>query len=226
MKETMNKIQILVADDHAIVREGLRLLISSDPEMELIGEAADGEEAVSKALLLKPDVILMDLVMPRMDGLEAINKIKEKMTEARILVLTSYSEENQVFPAIKAGALGYLLKDSLPQQLLQAIHDVYRGEASLHPSIALKLIREINQPSSLPPAEDPLTEREVAVLKLLAQGLTNQDIALRLTISGLTVATHVRNILSKLHLANRTQAALYALREGLASLNPENSEKK
>ena len=226
MKETMNKIQILVADDHAIVREGLRLFISSDPEMELIGEAADGEEAVSKALLLKPNVILMDLVMPRMDGLEAINKIKETMTEARILVLTSYSEENQVFPAIKAGALGYLLKDSLPQQLLQAIHDVYRGEASLHPSIALKLIREISQPSTLPPVEDPLTEREVAVLKLLAQGLTNQDIALRLTISGLTVATHVRNILSKLHLANRTQAALYALREGLASLNPENPDEK
>ena len=114
MKETMKKIQIFVADDHAIVREGLRLLISSDPEMELVGEAADGEEAVNKALLLKPDVILMDLVMPRMDGLEAIRKIKERIAEARILVLTSYSEENQVFPAIKAGALGYLLKDSLP----------------------------------------------------------------------------------------------------------------
>lgn len=217
----MDKIHILVADDHAVVREGLRMLISSDPDMELVGEAADGEDAIRKAHILKPDVILMDLVMPRKDGQEAIQEIKKELPEVRILVLTSYSEESRVFPAIKAGALGYLLKDSLPQQLLQAIHDVYRGESSLHPSIALKLVREISQPSNLPPAEDPLTEREVAVLKLLAQGLTNQNISVHLNISDLTVATHVRNILAKLHLANRTQAALYALREGLAKLDPK-----
>ncbi len=217
----MGRIRILVADDHAVVREGLRLLISSDPEMELVGEAVDGEEAVFYARRVNPDVVLMDLVMPRKDGIKAIQEIKLFLPEARILVLTSYSEENQVFPAIKAGALGYLLKDTLPQQLLQAIHDVYNGRSSLHPSIALKLVREISKSSDLPPSEEALTDREIAVLKLLAQGLTNQDISKHLTISELTVATHVRNILSKLHLANRTQAALYALREGFAKLDSE-----
>ncbi len=214
----MSIIRVLIADDHAIVREGLRTLIGSDPSLQLVGEAGDGAEAVEKVRQIKPDVVLMDLVMPIMDGLEAIRQIKKDNAETRILVLTSFAEENRVFPAIKAGALGYLLKDSLPQQLLQAIHDVYRGESSLHPSIALKLIREINQTTDLPPAENPLTEREVAVLKLLAQGLTNQEISAQLSISELTVRTHVRNILAKLHLANRTQAALYAVREGFANL--------
>jgi len=215
---SVSLIRILIADDHAIVREGLRTLISSDPTLQLVGEAAGGIDAVALTDLLKPDVVLMDLVMPDLDGIEAIRAIKKKGLDSRILVLTSFSEENRVFPAIKAGAQGYLLKDSLPQQLLQAIHDVYRGESSLHPSIALKLIRELNQPSDLPPSDHPLTDREVGVLKLLAQGLTNQEISTRLMISELTVRTHVRNILSKLHLANRTQAALYALREGYANL--------
>lgn len=215
----MGVIRILIADDHAIVREGVRTLIASEPEMEVVGEAADGIEAVFKARTLRPDVILMDMMMPRKNGLEAINDIKREDPGARILVLTSFAEDDQVFPAIKAGALGYLLKDSSPQQLLQAIRDVYRGESSLHPSIALKLIHELKQPSTLPPAGEPLTEREVAVLKLIAQGLSNQDIADKLVISEWTVRTHVRNILGKLHLANRIQAALYALREGLASLD-------
>lgn len=215
----MGDIRILIADDHAIVREGLRTLIASEPEMELVGEAADGVEAVFKARALRPDVILMDMMMPRKTGLEAIQEIKRQDPDARILVLTSFAEDDQVFPAIKAGALGYLLKDSSPQQLLQAIRDVYRGESSLHPSIALKLIHELKQPPDLPPAGEPLTEREVAVLKLVAQGLSNQEIADKLVISEWTVRTHVRNILGKLHLANRIQAALYALREGLASLN-------
>jgi len=214
----MTTIRILVADDHAILREGLRTLISSEPGMALVGEAADGVEAVTQARLLHPDVILMDLMMPRKSGLEAIKEIKQENPDARILVLTSFAEEDQVFPAIRAGALGYLLKDSSPQQLLQAIYDVHRGESSLHPTIALKLIREINRPSSLPVVENPLTERELAVLKLVAQGMTNQEIADRLVISEWTVRTHMRNILDKLHLANRTQAALYALREGLANL--------
>jgi NarL family two-component system response regulator LiaR len=215
----METIRILIVDDHAIVREGLRTLIASEPRMELVGEAADGVEAVSLARSLKPDVILMDLLMPRKDGLEAIDEIKQENPDVSILILTSFAEEDKVFPAIRAGALGYLLKDSSPQQLLQAIHDVSRGESSLHPSIALKLVREISQPSDLPPAKHPLTEREVDVLKLVAQGLTNQEIADRLVISEWTVRTHVRNILGKLHLANRTQAALYALREGLAELD-------
>jgi two-component system, NarL family, response regulator LiaR len=215
----MSAVRVLIADDHAIVREGLRTLISNEPGMELVGEAANGIEAVAQARALHPDVVLMDLMMPHKNGLEAITEIKQENPEIRILVLTSFAEEDQVFPAIRAGALGYLLKDTSPQQLLQAIYDVYRGESSLHPSIALKLIRELNQPSDLPPAEQPLTEREVMVLKLVAQGLNNQEIADRLVITEWTVRTHVRNILGKLHLANRTQATLYALREGIVHLN-------
>lgn len=216
----MDAIRILIADDHAIVREGLRTLIGSEPGIELVGEAADGEEAVQKARTLQPDVVLMDLVMPRKDGLEAIREIKRENPEISILVLTSFAEEEKVFPAIKTGAQGYLLKDSLPEELLKAIYDVHDGEAPIHPTIALKLIRELKEPSDLPPAEDPLTDRELTVLKLVAQGLTNQEIADRLMISEWTVRTHVSNILDKIHVANRTQATLYALREGLAELNP------
>jgi NarL family two-component system response regulator LiaR len=212
-------IRILIADDHAVVREGLRALIATEPGMELVGEAKDGIEAVLKARSLQPDVILLDLVMPRQDGIEAIGQIKRENPDARILILTSFSEDDKVFAAIKSGALGYLLKDSSPEELLQAIRDVNRGESSLHPAIARKLIQELSRPSDLPPAEEPLTEREVEVLGLVAQGLSNQEIAEELVISEPTVRTHVSNILSKLHLANRTQAALYALREGLARLD-------
>jgi len=212
-------ITILIADDHAIVRKGLRTLVSSEPGLELVGEARDGVEVVFKARALQPDVILIDLVMPRQTGLEAIKQIKRENPEARILVLTSYDEDDMVFPAIKAGALGYLLKDSSPEQLIQAIYDVHRGESSLHPTIALRLIRELNRPSDLPPTQEPLTEREVEVLRLVARGQTNREIAEALFISERTVGNHIGNILGKLHLANRTQAALYALREGLASLN-------
>jgi NarL family two-component system response regulator LiaR len=187
--------------------------------MELVGEAADGVEAVQKARSLQPDVILLDLVMPRKGGLDVIGEIKEENPDMRILVLTSFAEDDKVFPAIKAGALGYLLKDSSAQELLRAIRDVYRGEPTMHPTIARKLMRELQRPPELPPTEDPLTEREVEVLKFVAQGLSNQEIADILVISERTVRTHVTNILSKLHLANRTQAALYALREGLARLD-------
>jgi NarL family two-component system response regulator LiaR len=214
-------IRILVADDHAIVREGLRTLITAKPGLELVGEAANGNEAVLLASSLHPDVILLDMIMPHKDGLAAIQEIKAENPGARILVLTSFSDDDKVFAAIKAGALGYLLKDSSPQQLLQAIQDVYRGQSSLHPTIALKLIRELNQPPDLPPTEEPLTAREVETLRLVAQGLTNQEIAEKLSISERTVGKHVSNILEKLHLANRTQAALYALRKGLADLNPD-----
>lgn len=214
-----DQIKILIADDHAVVREGLRLLLGSEPGMAVVGQAADGVEAVQMAERLEPDVILLDLMMPNKNGIEAITEIKNNNSEARILVLTSFAEDEMVFPAIKGGALGYLLKDSSPQELLQAIRDTYEGESSLHPTIARKLIREINRPAQdLPPAEEPLTEREVEVLKLVAHGLSNQAIAEKLTISERTVRTHVGNILKKLHLANRTQAALYALREGLTDL--------
>lgn len=215
----MNEIRVLIADDHAIVCEGLRTLITNTQGMVLVDEAVNGLEAVQKARLQKPDVILIDLIMPVMDGLEAIREIIKENHEARILVLTSYAEDAQVFSAIKSGALGYLLKDSLPEQLIQAIRDVHEGRSSLHPSIAYKLIRELKHPSAdLPPTHNPLTAREVEVLKLIAQGFSNLEIAERLTISEWTVITHLRNILSKLHLANRTQAALYALREKLVDL--------
>ncbi|NDJ60886.1 MAG: response regulator transcription factor [Chloroflexi bacterium] len=214
-------IRIVLADDHAIVRKGLRTLIMSEPEMEVVAEAADGVEVVELVRQHQPDVILLDMVMPRQSGLEAIVQIKKENPEARILVLTSFAEDDKVFPAVKAGALGYLLKDSSPEQLIQAIRDVHRGESSLHPAIALKLIRELSRPSDLPPTEEPLTEREVEVLKLVAQGLTNHEIADKLVLSERTVGNHIGNILSKLHLANRTQAALYALREGIARLDSE-----
>jgi NarL family two-component system response regulator LiaR len=214
-----NRIRILVTDDHAIIRKGIRAMLEIVPDMEVVGEAADGQTGVAQAAALRPDVILMDLVMPEMDGIEAIRQIKVQQPEARILVLTSFAGDDKVFPAIKAGALGYHLKDSDPEDLVQAIRQVHRGEASLHPMIARKLLQELARPLEQPPTPDPLTQRELEVLRLVAQGLDNQEIADRLVISEATVRTHVSNILSKLHLASRTQAALYALREGLASLD-------
>jgi len=216
-----DEIRLLAADDHAVVREGLRALIDTERGMELVGEASDGDEAVGKAQALQPDVVLLDLVMPRSGGIEAIGEIRRVAPDARILVLTSFAEDDKVFPAIKAGAQGYLLKDASPAELLRAIREVYRGEPSMHPTIARKLMVELQRSSDLPPTEDPLTEREAEVLGLVAQGLTNQEIADRLYVSERTVRTHVSNILSKLHLANRTQAALYALRKGLASLDED-----
>ncbi len=212
-------IRILIADDHAIVREGLRALISYEPGMELIGEADNGVEAVQKARALKPDVILLDLVMPCKDGIEAIKEIKRQDPAVAILVVTSFAGDENIFPAIKAGALGYLLKDSTPQELLQAVRAVHRGEPCLHPAIARRLIQEINQPPQLPPTTEPLTQQETKVLRLIARGLSNQEIADRLVISERTVRVHVSSILDKLHLANRTQAALYAVHEGIDLLN-------
>jgi NarL family two-component system response regulator LiaR len=212
-------IRVLVADDHAIVRKGIRALLATEPDIEVVGEAENGREAVIEVEKLQPDVILMDLVMPEMDGIEAIHRITARQPEARTLVLTSFAADDKVFPAIKAGALGYLLKDSSPEELVQAIHQVYRGESSLHPTIARKLLQELSHPSERPPTPEPLTEREVEVLRLIARGQSNQEIADQLVISEATVRTHVSNILGKLHLASRTQAALYALREGLASLD-------
>jgi two-component system, NarL family, response regulator LiaR len=214
-------IRILIADDHSIVREGLRALLSTEPAMELVGEAADGEAAVRLYSSLQPNIALLDLMMPRMDGITAIREIKRQHPDARILILTSFAEDEQVFPAIKAGASGYLLKDSSPHELLQAIREVHRGESFLAPAVARKLIQEINRPEELPPASDQLSERELEVLELIAKGLANQEIADRLVISERTVRNHVGNILGKLHLANRTQAALYALQKGLVKKREE-----
>jgi len=214
-------IRVLIVDDHAIVREGQRALSDSEPGMEVFGEAANGIEAVELALSLQPDVILLDLVLPGKEGIEVIKEIKEVNPELRILVLTSFSEDEKVYAAIKAGAMGYLLKDSSPTEILTAIHKVHQGEMPMQPSIARKLMLEIQRASNLPPTKEPLTEREAEILKLVAQGLPNQEIADSLVISERTVRTHVTNILGKLHLANRTQAALYALREGLADIDPK-----
>jgi NarL family two-component system response regulator LiaR len=212
-------IRVLIVDDHAIVRKGIRALLEQVEHIEVVGEASDGQEAVTQAESLQPDVILMDLAMPRMDGITAIRQITADQPAARILVLTSFAGDDQVFPAIKAGALGYLLKDSEPEDLLAAIESVHRGEPSLSPVIAQKVLSELRQPPDYPPTPDPLTDREVEVIGLVAKGLGNQEIAERLVVTEATVRAHVSNILSKLHLANRTQAALYALREGLASLD-------
>ncbi len=214
------KIRIVIADDHAVVREGIRALIESTPDMDVVGEAKDGVEAMLKSRAARPDVVLLDMMMPRMNGLEAISAIKTELPNTRIIILTSFSDDDQVLAAIRAGALGYLLKDSSPRDLLQAIRDVFAGKSSLHPSIALKLIQEINRPSAMP-TDTELTDRELQILKLVAQGLSNQDISASLTISERTVGTHISNILNKLQLSNRTQAALYALRKGIAILDSE-----
>ena len=211
-------IRILIVDDHAIVREGLRGLIGVEPDMEVVGEAASGGDGVEKALALRPDVILMDLLMEGMDGVTAIKEIKAQWQEACVLVLTSFLEDDKVFPAIENGALGYLLKDTQPDELLDAIRAVHRGETMLHPSIAKKIMQRIQEHSSESKKQEgqELTERELDVLRLLAQGEGDREIAEKLFISERTVHFHVGNILSKLHLANRTQAALYAIRKGLA----------
>jgi len=214
-----NKIRVLVADDHSIVRKGIRALLATEHDIEVIGEVGDGAEAVTEAQALQPDVILMDLVMPKMDGIEATRQITAKQPGTHVLVLTSFAADDKVFPAIKAGALGYLLKDSSPEDLVQAIRQVHRGEPSLEPSIARKVLTEMSSGPKRPLTTDPLTGRELEILRLIAQGCNNKEIADKLVIAEMTVRTHVSNVLGKLHLASRTQAALYALKEGIASLD-------
>jgi len=199
-------IRILIADDHYVVRQGLTALLTPRNGMEVVGEAATGREAVELARTLKPDVILMDMIMPELDGPAAITLIKHDNPEARILVLTSFGESKQISAAIQAGALGYLLKDSSPDDLLHAIRSVHRGNLVLPQDLALKLM----QPQPVVAALDQLTERETDVLRLLAQGQSNQEIAVNLSISTTTVRSHVSNILLKLGVSNRTQAALIA----------------
>jgi len=212
-------IRVLLVDDHSIVRKGITALLATEPDIVVVGEAGDGAAAILQAQALRPDVVLMDLVMPKIDGIEATRQITSQQPDVRVLVLTSFAADDKVFPAIKAGALGYLLKDSGPSDLVRAIHSVYLGQPSLEASIASKVLFELARPSKDPPTADPLTERELGVLRLVARGLSNRELASELGISEMTVSTHVSNILSKLHLASRTQAALYALREGLASLD-------
>ena len=212
-------IRVLVVDDHAIVRKGLKAVLDLVPDIDLVGEAENGKQALRMDRDLKPDVILMDLMMPEMDGIACITEIRAQSPQARILVLTNFAGEDMVFPAIKAGAMGYHLKDSSPEVLVSAIRQVFRGESALHPLIARKVLEELHGGPERRFTEDPLTQRELEVLRLVAQGRENKDIAQELVISEATVRTHVSNILGKLHLASRTQAALYALKEGLTKLD-------
>ncbi len=210
-----DKIRVMIADDHPIVRQGVAVMIGRQADMELVAAVSDGEEAIRKAHQLHPDIIIMDIKMPIIDGLTAIEELAATDIESKILVLTSYPDDDNVLRAIKAGAMGFLLKDSSPETLIESIQMVCKGESILHPTIARKLIQEIKRPPDLDPTKEPLTRREVEVLKCLSKGLSNREIAVELTVSVRTVTTHVRNILDKLHLANRTQAALYAVQHGI-----------
>jgi DNA-binding NarL/FixJ family response regulator/tRNA A-37 threonylcarbamoyl transferase component Bud32 len=210
------KIKVLLVDDHAVVRQGLRTFLELQDDMQVTGEAANGVEAIEQAKLTQPDVVLLDLMMPTMGGVEATPHILAACPHARVIILTSFGEDDQIIPAIRAGAQGYLLKDIPPHDLVQAVREAHQGKAQLHPDVAKKLMSAVAAPPPAAPSPAPdLTERELEVLRLIAQGMNNQQIAQTLTISEKTVKTHVSNILGKLHVDDRTQAAIYALKKGL-----------
>jgi NarL family two-component system response regulator LiaR len=208
-------VRVMLVDDHAVVRQGLRTFLDLQENITVVGEARDGVEALKLVHECSPDVVLLDLIMPRMDGIETVRRMKAARPQTQIIVLTSFGDDQKVFAAIRAGATGFLLKDVSPGDLALAIHAAQRGEASLAPGIATKLMQEIAVGGSPANDEQSLTEREYAVLALIAQGRSNKQISEELSISEKTVKTHVSNILTKLHLEDRTQAAIYALREGL-----------
>lgn len=213
----MTKIKVLIVDDHGVVRQGLRTYLELLDDIDVIGEAENGLEAVAQVRQQQPDVVLMDLVMPEMDGIEATHQVSATSPSTSVIVLSSFADDDRVFPAIKAGATGYLLKDVSPDDLAKAIRAVHAGETHLHPDITKKLVDQLVSPRTDPtPTPDELTPRELEVLRLIAQGMSNREIAQALTISEKTVKSHVSNILSKLHLADRTQAAIYAHRHGIA----------
>jgi two-component system, NarL family, response regulator LiaR len=206
-------VRVLLVDDHPVVRQGLRALLSTQDGIEVVGEADDGEAAVAAAERLSPDVVLMDVVMPGMDGVEALRRIGERRPQTRVVMLTSYADERRAMEAVDAGASGFLLKDASPRDVAAAIRAAHRGEAVLHPSVAAKLLAERRRP---PAAHADLTARELEVLRLIARGLQNKQIAAQLHVSEKTVKTHVSAILRKLDVTDRTQAAVYAVRERLA----------
>jgi NarL family two-component system response regulator LiaR len=210
----VTEIRVLIADDHAVVRQGLRTFLELQEEIEVVADVADGEAALSAVESHEPDVVLMDLVMPGVGGIEAIRRLRELRPETRVLVLTSFLDDEKLFPAVRAGAAGYLLKDVEPAELVRAIHTVADGEALLHPAVAARLMEEFSE-TERPAPDDALTAREREVLELIARGLPNKLIARELEIAEKTVKTHVSSILSKLGLTDRTQAALYAVRAGL-----------
>ena len=218
-------IRVMIVDDHPLVRSGVKTLLGTEPGIKVIGEATNGQEGIEAAARLKPDVVLMDLVMPEMDGVEATRRILSERPETHVLVLTSFGSDDKLFPAIKAGALGFLMKDATPQALIAAIRQVAQGQSSLNPTIARRLLRELSR-EALGEGDplDPLTDREMDVLREIAHGLSNDGIAEKLFISTATVRTHVSSILSKLDVTSRTQAALWALRRGIAKLEDDQTQ--
>lgn len=222
----LSKIRVLLVDDHAMVRQGLKSFLELTDEVEVVGEADNGMQALAQFEALQPDVTLMDLVMPELDGIEATKHIRAKNTHAKILILTSFIEDEKVFPALEAGAQGYLLKDTSPDDLIQAIQSIHQGESPLHPKVTKKLMSQLQKK---PQAEEKqvspdaaissLTQREQEVLECLGRGYSNKDIASALYISLKTVKTHVSNVLAKLDVADRTQAAIYAIKHGLVPLD-------
>jgi DNA-binding NarL/FixJ family response regulator len=217
----MKPVRLLIVDDHVIVRKGIMMFLSTDPSIQIVGEAQDGQNAVERACSLRPDVILMDLVMPQGDGIEAITALKQCLPEVKILVLTTFNDDERVKATIEAGANGYLLKDADGEALLRAIRAVLRGEMPLHPSVAAHFVKNLTQPN--PPQENghPLTDREKEVLQLVTRGLTNKAMAKVLNLSRGTVKIHVSNILSKLNVSSRTEAAMVAIQKGLVSLDEQ-----
>ena len=221
----MNKIRVLIADDHQVVREGLSAVLKMKEDIEVVGLAKDGVDAVEKARQLLPDVVLMDISMPRMNGVEATREIKRENPHIGVVVLTMYDEEDYIFDLVKAGATGYLLKDADSTQIAKAIRAVAHGESLIHPTVASKILTEFSllaqgkgrKPGRL---EHDLTDREITVLRLVAEGKTNKEIANDLDLSEKTVKNHVRNIFHKLHVYDRTQAAIHAIRKGLIELDP------
>ena len=215
----VDKITVLIVDDHQVVRQGLRTFLELHDEISVVGEAADGVAAVDMVRRLKPDIVLMDLVLPRLDGIAATREAKSASPGTRVIALTSFTEDDKVFPAIQAGASSYLLKDVSPDDLVEAIRAVHRGEARLHPDIAKKLMEQVAQQAGAErevlAAPADLTDREREVVRLVARGCSNREIAQQLVISDKTVKTHVSNILSKVHLEDRTQLAIYAIKHGL-----------
>jgi NarL family two-component system response regulator LiaR len=215
MMEEKEKIRILIVDDHQVVRQGLRTFLELQPDLVVAGEAGDGIVAVDMVRTIKPDIVLMDLVMPRLDGIAATRQVVAMGLPTKVIALTSFTEDDRVFPAIQAGACSYLLKDVSPDDLVEAIRAAYRGEARLHPDITRKLMEKVANRVNFQSSTEDLTEREVEVVRLIARGFTNREIAENLIISEKTTKTHVSNILSKLHLADRTQLAIYAINKGL-----------
>lgn len=210
-------IRILIVDDHSVVRQGLKMFLGTDPDLEIIGEARDGAEALKMVLQLHPDVVLMDLLMPVMDGISATAAIRREAPETEVVALTSVLEDSSVVDAVRAGAIGYLLKDTEAHELRRAIKAASAGQVQLSPLVAMRLLREVRTPERM---HEPLTDREIDVLRLLALGKSNKEITQSLNIGEQTVKSHVSHILDKLGVSSRTQAALYAIRIGLVSSNP------